>query len=285
MVLLVLLASAVSLDLAGASSAANPRLGVERRIRTRPFGNRNGVFAKDNEGSAYVPRDQSLWLADDNGRAVYEVNPATGGLKRGIGRKQFEAARRRGGGARAGINRTRDFESIAYDRAHDSLYVFSGWCCAPSVKPTVFRLKRNANGVFHVESYQPLSSRANYTAAAWNAANGMIYVGFGRDVRSYNYGTNSVGRGFRVPNLTDIMGMGFSAKGDLFVTTGTQQLRRVNWRTKRLRPGWTFDLTDFGIHDGRAVELIGGRVFVSDGDDARSKTDPFKYAVYVFSLN
>jgi hypothetical protein len=136
-----------------------------------------------------------------------------------------------------------------------------------------------------VESYQPLPRSVNFTAAAWNAANGKLYVGFGSDLRTYNYGTNTVGRVFRVPNLTDIRGMVFSARGDLFVTNGAEQLRRVNWRTKRLRSGWTFDLTKFGIHDSRAVEVIGGRFFVSDGDDARSKTDPFKYAVYVLSLN
>lgn len=284
--LVLLLTSAVSIDLAFVASPANSsaRLQLHRRIRTRPFANRR-VWMRDNEGSAYVLRNRSLWLADDNGRAVYEVNPATGGLKRAIGRRQFEAARRRGGGARAGVNRTVDFESIAYDRAHDSLYVFSGWCCGPRVMPTAFRLKRNARGAFAVESYQPLSRSVNFTAAAWNAANGKLYVGFGSDLRTYNYGRNRVGRAFRVPNLTDIRGMVFSARGDLFVTNGAEQLRRVNWRTKRLRSGWTFDLRRFGIHDSRAVELIGGRFFVSDGDDARSNNDPFKYAVYVLSLN
>ncbi|MDP9119024.1 MAG: SdiA-regulated domain-containing protein, partial [Actinomycetota bacterium] len=131
------------------------RLQQTRTIRTTPFANRN-VSMRDNEGSAYVPRNKSLWLADDNGRAVFEVNPATGGLKRGIGRKHFESARRHGGGPTAGVDRTRDFESIAYDRAHDTLYVFSSTCCAPSVLPTAFRLKRKANGVFGVASYQPL---------------------------------------------------------------------------------------------------------------------------------
>jgi hypothetical protein len=31
--------------------------------------------------------------------------------------------------------------------------------------------------------------------------------------------------------------------------------------------------------------LIGGRYYVSDGDDARSNADPRKYAVYVFTVN
>ncbi len=241
---------------------------------------------KDSEGSAYVPRDKSLWLADDNGRRIYEVNPLTGALKRYIGRHRFENARRFGGGSAAGTSRTLDMESMAYDRAHDTLYVFSGSCCSSAVKPTVFRLKRNTRGKLFVESYQPLASSANYTAAAWNAANGRIYVGHGSDLRTYNYTTNTAGRAFNVPDLTAITGMSFTPDGaNLFVTTYYEKLRRVRWSTKKLVSGWTFGLTRFGINDARAVEYIGGRFYVSDGDDTRSDADPRKYMVYVFTVS
>ncbi|HZA20301.1 MAG TPA: hypothetical protein VE889_05540 [Actinomycetota bacterium] len=252
-----------------------------RVIRTTPFVNKN-VSMRDNEGSAYVPRNRSLWLADDNGRAVYEVNHTTGALKRVIGRTQFEAARRAGGGPRAGVDRTRDFESMAYDRAHDTLYVFSSNCCDPSVLPTAFRLKRNAKGVFHVASYRRLPRTLKVAAAAWNSAKGKIFIGHGKNLRTYNYRKNKLGRIFRVPNLTDITGMGFSPDGRfLMVTTGDEQLRRVRWATKRLVAGWTFGLDRFGIHDSRAVAVIRARFYVSDGDDARSNADPLKYAVHV----
>jgi sugar lactone lactonase YvrE len=275
--LVVMLTAVVAQGLA----LSAPRLQRTRTIRTTPFANRN-VSMRDNEGSAYVPRNKSLWLADDNGRAVFEVNPSTGGLKRSIGRKRFESAVRYGGGPMAGVDRTRDFESMAYDRAHDTLYVFSSTCCGQSVLPAAFRLKRGARGVFRVASYQPLPSTTKITAAAWNAANGKLYVGFGSGLRTYDYARNSLGRAFRVPNLTDITGMGFSPDGRyLYVTTGAEQLRRVRWATKRLVGGWTFGLTGFGIHDSRAVEVIDGRFYVVDGDDARSKADPLRYAVYV----
>lgn len=264
---------------------STPDLQLARRIRTTPFVHTN-VSMKDSEGSAYVPRDRSLWLADDNGRRIYEVNPVTGALKRSIGRSRFESARRFGGGSTAGTGRTLDMESIAYDRDHDALYVFSGSCCSSSVKPTVFRLKRNARGNLFVESFQPLPSSSNYTAAAWNAANGKIYVGHGPDLRTFNYVTDTVGPTFRVPNLIGITGMSFTPDGaNLFVTTNTEKLRRVRWSTKRLVTGWTFDLTPFGIHDARAVEYLGGRFYVSDGDDTRPNADPRKYAVYVFDVN
>ena len=279
-ILVVLLTLAASQDLA----LAAPQLQQTRTIRTTPFVNRD-VSMRDNEGSAYVPRNKSLWLADDNGRAVYEVNFATGALKRVIGRAQFEAAKLVGGGLpRAGVDRTRDFESIAYDRAHDALYVFS--CCGPPLLPTVFRLKRNPQGVFHVESYRRLPLTARISAAAWNPASGKVFVGHGRDLRSYDYGKNVLGGIFRVPSLIEITGMGFSPDGsNLFVTTANEQLRRVRWATKTLVGGWTFDLTTFGIGDSRAVELIGrGRFYVVDGNDARPKTDPLRYAVHVLRV-
>ena len=240
---------------------------------------------EDSEGSAYVPRDRSLWLADDNDRRIYEVNPVTGALKRSIGRLRFESARRFRGGPRAGASRTLDMESMAYDRAHDALYVFSGSCCGSTVKPTVFRLKRNAHGKLFVESYQPLAGSANYTAAAWNPANGKVYVGHGRDLRTYTYTTNTAGPAFSVPNLAAITGMSFTPDGaDLFVTTYYEKLRRVRWSTKKLVSRWTFDLTRYGINDARAVEYLGGRFYVSDGDDRRSNADPRKYMVYVFAV-
>ena len=284
--LAVALTLAYSVDAAVAlPPTSTPRLHLARIIRTTPFAKTN-VSMHDGEGSAYVPRDRSLWLADDNGQAVYEVNAATGALKRVIGRSHLGSAMRHGGGPAAGSDRTRDLESVAYDRNHDALFVFSGSCCSPSVKPTVFRLKRNSRGKLSVESFQPLPSSANDTAAAWNVANGKLYVGYDTSLRTYHYGTNTLGPVFGVPNVSGITGMSFTPNGaDLFITTKAQKLRRVRWATKRLVPGWTFGLTRFGIRDGRAVELIGGRFYVLDGYDGRSDADPRKYAVYVFDVS
>jgi hypothetical protein len=131
--------------------------------------------------------------------------PITGTLKQRIGQSAFESAARFGSGSAAGTDRTRDFESMAYDEAHHVLYVFSGPCCSSSVLPTAFRLTRGTGGVFRVESYQPLASGT--TAAGWNSADGKLYVGVGRRLRSYTYVTNIAGPIFRVPTLSGITGM------------------------------------------------------------------------------
>lgn len=262
----------------------SPELRLARTIRTTPFVG-SSTSMRDSEGSAFVPRDNSLWLADDNGRAVYEIDPVSGALKQKISGSTFESATKLGGGSQAGMDRTRDFESMAYDEASDILYVFSGPCCSGSVLPTAFRLMRGANGRFQVESFQPLGSGANYTAAGWNRADRKLYVGVARQLRSYDYVTNTAGPTFRVPNLAGIIGMYFSSNGaDLFVTTNAEKLHRVNWASKRLVAGWTFDLTPFQVRDSRAVELINDRFYVLDGVDGRPKGDPLRYGVFVFNV-
>ena len=173
---------------------------------------------------------------------------------------------------------------MAYDEATDSLYVFSGPCCTSSVLPTAFRLKRSGvNGRFRVQSYQPLASGANYTASGWNGLDGKVYVAKSAVLRSYDYVTNTVGTGFKIPLLTGITGMDFSG-GDLYVTTNAEKLRRVDWASKTLVDGWTFDLTAFDVRDSRAVESINGQFYVSDGYDGRPVGDPLRHAVFVFNV-
>jgi PKD repeat protein len=263
--------------------AADPSLSLDRTIRTRPFAG-SSVMMKDHEGSAYVPRDNSLWMSDDNANAVYEMDVTTGALKQMIPRSVFNSAPRFGGGAQAGADRTDDFESLAYDQVNDRLYLFSGPCCTSSVLPTAFRFTRQS-GSLQVESYQPLASGANYTASAWNPADGKIYVGVGSQLRTYNYEMNTAGSTFQVSGLSGILGMGFSSDGaDLFVVTNAEVLKRVAWASKTIVPGWTFDLLPFGVLDSRGVELIGDELYVSDGADSRASDDPLKYAVFVFDV-
>lgn len=268
--------------LASLPTDSDPALQLERTIRTSPFLG-SSISMRDAEGSAFVPRDNSLWLADDNGRAIYEVNPVTGSLKRKISAGSFESATRFGGGATAGVDRVRDFESLAYDEANDILYVFSGPCCTSSVLPTAFRLLRGGGGALQVDSYQPLGSGANYTGAGWNSADGKTYVGVGAKLRSYDFVTNTAGTIFKVPNLSGITGMDFSSS-DLYVTTNAETLRRVDWASKTLVAGWTFDLAPFQIRDSRAVDLIDDRFYVLDGYDGRANGDPLDHAVFVFDV-
>ncbi len=276
-----------------------PVLALTRTIRTTPFAGTSSSM-RDAEGAAYVPNDaahpnigatDSLWLADDSGRTVWEVDPATGALKSSIpdaawrATKQYDTNADTGTGATAGSNRDADFESLAYDRASDTLYAFSGKCCTSSVLPTAFRLRRGSDGSFHPDSFQALPSDSDYTAAAWHPGTGAVYVGGRSDLRTYEYRTNTPGSDFSISGVSGIRGMSFSADGrDLFVVNSSTELLRADWSTKRLRTGWRLDLEPFGIRDSRGVEVIGDQLFVLDGYDSRSSGDPLRYGVFVFDV-
>jgi len=264
-----------------AQAAFAATLELDRTIQTTPFAGTSESMG-DHEGSAFVPSDDSLWLADDGKKRIYEVDPATGALKRTIARSAFNDAPKVGGGPPAGTERTNDFESIAYDRTNDVLYVFSGPCCNSSIRATAFRLTRQS-GQFEVESYQPMPTGADYTGAAWSPADGKIYVGKGQQMRSFDYASATEGAPFSVGGVNGITGMDFSPDGaDLFVTVSSERLVRIDWSTRTVVSGWTFDLKPFGIRDARAVAEIGDQFFVSDGVDSRASGDPLKFAVFVF---
>jgi DNA-binding beta-propeller fold protein YncE len=278
-----LIAVAITAFLLPAHAAFAATLELDGTIQTSPFTG-SSVSMGDHEGSAFVPSDNSLWLADDGKKRIYEVDPATGALKRTIARSTFNDAPRFGGGPPAGKERTNDFESMAYDRTNDVLYVFSGPCCNSSILATAFRLTRQS-GQFQVESYQPLPTGADYTGAAWSPTDGKIYVGKGRQLRSFDYASGTASPSFSIVGVKGFTGMDFSPDGaDLFVTLNSERLIRIDWSTRTVVSGWTFDLTPFGILDSRAVAKIGDQFFVSDGYDSRPSGDPLRHAVFVLDV-
>lgn len=265
-------------------NTSSPKLQLDRTIKTNPFTG-SSTKMRDGEGSAYVPSDDSLWLAEDVSDQAYEVNRATGALKRVITKAEFAAAPKLGGGGAAGTSRIQDLESMAYDPGSDTLYAFSGKCCDSSVLPTAYRLTRGGDGKFHVESHQPLPSGSDFTASTVRPADGKLYVGVNSSIRQYTYATNTVGSSLSLSGVSGIYGMSFSTdSNDLLVAAAGAKLFRVNWGTRTIVPGWSFTLTSFGLNDSRAVELINDQFYVLDGYDSRSSSDPLKYAVYVFNV-
>ena len=264
------------------AAQTTPHLKRVGTIRTTPFVHTR-ISMDDGEGSAYVRRDHSLWLADDQSDAIFEVARKTGNLKRVIRTQAFQSTRRFGSGPRAGGNRTEDFESMAYDAANDVLYVFSGKCCTRSVRPTVFRLTRR-RGVLRLDSWQPLKRTNDFTAAGWNSADHRVYVAEGPDLWTYDYPSNALGQPFRITDLTGILGLSFSRDGSvMYAVTNGEVLYAVDWPSQTIIPGWSFDLTPFGVRDSRAVERIGGRFFVLDGA-SRSGNDRLEFAVFKFDV-
>jgi len=274
----------------GRAWAATPApTDLDHVIHTTPF-DHSSVSMRDNEGSAYVPDDDSLWLADDNGRRLYEVDATSGEHKRTVSPSDLSAVPQYGGGPPAGANRSTDLEAIAYDADTDSLFVFSG-NNRPTDQPTAFRLTRQ-DGALELADYQPLAPVSDFTAAAWNEAEDRIYVGKKKTIRPYDYEANTAGAAIpAIPGLTDILGMDFSADGsELFVTRTAAppppakreaELVGVDWDSRKV--AWRFDLLPSGMLDARAVAYVDGAFLVSDGFDFRAAGDPLAHGVFVFT--
>ena len=223
-------------------------------------------------------------MADDNGDALWEVDRTTGVLRRKVAQSEFINAPRFGVGGTAGQSRTEDLEALAYDANADVIYAFSG---STSAIPTVFRLTRDANHQFQVQSWQPLPSE--WTGAGWRLADGLLYVVNGSTFRTYDFATNTFGPTFSISGLSKVYGMDFDdATGDMLVVNSSQKLYRVSMPSRTILPGWNgISLTGFGLLDTRAVEVIGEQVFITDGADTnrRSSSSPMFHAVFVFDVS
>jgi hypothetical protein len=244
------------------------------------------VAIGDLEGSAYVPRDNSVWLADDDLRAIYEVDARTGALKRRIAGDRLAELRPIGGGPRAGRSRTEEINALSYDQMRDTLFAFAGHCCLTGeVRSTAFRLTRTADGL-KPESYRPLPGGVQVEAAAWNPGDGRTYVGSFSTLWAYSYERNALGGPLAVPGVSNIYGMDFTDDGqDLFVARwGGARVTRVHWPNRSVVPGWDLDLAAFGLLDARGVEIINDQLWVADGSDLHAPGDPRDHAVLVFGM-
>jgi len=220
---------------------ATPGLARSRFFTTSTFSGTNpAIRAFDLEGSAYVPSDDALWLSDDNGDRVFEVDATASTVRRALQREEFANALPPGGvGSPAGLSRSDDFESIAYDATNDVLYQFSGNCCSstpnttqPPYDPTIYRLKRDSGGRFQVESYQALPEGTDPTGSGWRPGVGL-YFAHGGIVTSYDYATNTLGTPVAITGTVpgNITGMTYTPDGKYIVAvTGTQHLILVDDR-------------------------------------------------------
>ena len=98
--------------------------------------------------------------------------------RRGVPTADFTNALPVGGGAPAGTTRSDSLAAVTYDPTADVLYVFSRNCyTATGLDPSVFRLTRDGNGAFQVESYQPLPAGTIPVARASSGLRAVLRQG------------------------------------------------------------------------------------------------------------
>jgi PKD repeat protein len=291
--LAALVASAIGV-VAGAGTAAaaipiltHPGLQQVRVISENPIAG-SSIKPKDAEGLAYVPSDNSMWVADDNLKKLYEIDVTTGQYKRTITQAQLAAATTPDGSQTAGTNTAYDFEALAYDDVHDELYVFAGKCCTASIRAAAFRLTRDGNGAFQVTSFQPFTAPMNdFSGVGFidDASGGHLWTALGKVLYQYDYAANTFSNSFTVPGISGkIDGIGDSPGGDVWVVNSKATLYRINWATRTLYPNHTFNMADYGIKDSRAVEVVGNQLFICDGYDSYATSSPDRYAIKVYDV-
>ncbi|MGZ4676692.1 MAG: PKD domain-containing protein [Acidimicrobiia bacterium] len=287
------------------SNPAVPALAFDHTITSHPFAGAPGN-AIDIEGLGYVPSDSSMWVADDNGDRVWEINPSTGAYKsqlRGgkngtdflnatqVGTGLTCAQALDGGivgdtGANECLSRTDDFESVVYDPTGDVLYVTSGNCCTAGLPagypyhPTVWELERVA-GHFTPTHWQALPDGQDPTAGGWRPGTG-IYFGKSNKIHTYDFATNTLGSD-KTLALTDIVGITFTDASTAFVTTATPNTASgrttatsdstihrfdISGSTWTETPGWTFPLKNIGVPGGSVDDdgMIDARDLAIVGD-------------------
>jgi PKD repeat protein len=262
---------------------ATPVLQFQRKIQTTNFVGTN-ISPKDAEGLAYVPQDNSIWLSDDNNTRLFDIDKDTGVLKNTVTQAQLAAVPQQGGGAPAGTNTASDMEAMAYDPANDVLYAFAGKCCTSGIRAAAFKLVRSGN-TFVPVSYQPFTAPMNDFSGV-GFINGELFTALGKVIYRYDYATNTFSNPVTFSTVNGgIVGMGFSPDGaDLWITSSSNRVYRINWITKQLVPNHDFLMTDYGILDPRAVEVVGDQLFICDGYDSYASTSPERYAIKVFNV-
>jgi Calx-beta domain len=279
------------------SNPPNPQLTLSRTISSHPWSG-SGTNASDVEGLGEVPGDNSLWVADDNGDRIFEIDATTGVYKSQLDASAFQSARQVGTTTSAPATRTDDLESIVYDPTGDVLYVTSGNCCnspvpGPPYFPTVFKLTR-VGGHFSPLSWQALPEGQDPTAAGWRPGTGM-YFGKGTKIKTYDFATNVVGPDITLA-VSPIVGITFVSSSTVFVSTATANTASgrttadsdstihrfdISGSTWTPNTAWTFPLRGTGVIDARDLAIVGDTFFVSDGYDSRANGD---HPIYVYAL-
>ena len=127
---------------------------------------------------------------------------------------------------------------------------------------------------------------SEWTGSGWRAADGLTYVAEDNTFRTYDYTSNTFGPAFSISGLSGVYGIDFDdVTGDLLAVNTSERLYRASMTTRTLLPGWNgISLTGLGFRDTRAVEVIGEQLFVTDGYDSRSSSDPMNHAVFVLDV-
>lgn len=250
-------------------------LQLVRLLDTKPFaGGTDGVT--DSESIAYRAQDDTLWLGDDDGNAVFQFARSDGRLIRNLRARDFQAAF-----PGAGRIHTNELETLACDPATGDIYVVNTVNDPkqnpPVDKQAIYRLRLQGGGVVF-ESWHPFPPGLQNKLDALVVIDGKLHTGGLTHLVVYDFQQQKYpflnAQGMPKPVYTsthgDIVGLSYAAPYLWILTEGkakSAKLVQVDWRTQT-----DVSVTDIATVPGfklgkpKGLEVVGGEIHIMDGD-------------------
>lgn len=222
----------------------------------------------------WVPRDDLLWIADDNKNQVFGVDRQSGVQVNSVSKEELLAAFPDAANCDDGdgnptttCSYTNELEVVTYNGAADFLYVFNTVNDPSSEeivdRPAVFRLRYGAcRGCVEFDSWKKLPGDYSYRAAV--AIEGELYISNGRDLHQYDFETNTVTEepALRL-GVSAIEGLSIWDR-TLYVVTHSRHLVTVDWEERLIED--SYDLSPVDIVRSNGVEVVRDTIYVLEGE-------------------
>jgi len=226
---------------------------------------------RDAESLAYVPEDDTFWLADDDRPSLFAVARDSGAQQSRIDAASLLAALPDAGECHDGDGNPatscsyfNELETMAYDAATGQLFAINTVnhpALEPPVdKPAIYRLhKDHCPGCFVFDSWQELPKGFIYGAAV--VVNGSMYLGNGRRLHPYDYASNRVSTSPIYTSPSPIVEACFDGHW-LWVLT-EHAIRKVDWASRVTRAVYALD--PVRIQRPRGISVVDHTLYVLDG--------------------
>jgi len=212
---------------------------------------------KDLEALSYSASDNALWVADDDGKQIYNINLATQQTEEIV--RGFDA-----------LVPHSNIKAVAYDINSDTLYAFA------RNNRTIFRLTKDNNGKFIIKDFKHLDS----PVVAATFINGELYVSCYGQIRTYDYESNTLSshKLFSLPYTIEDMAY---ADDILWAVTENNHLHKIEFSSMHLLD--SYDLASYGLKDARGVEVIADKLYIGEGADQIG--NGLEHAIYILNTS
>jgi hypothetical protein len=234
----------------------------------------------DAESLTYVAKDDSFWLTDDNRPSIFQVDRTTGAFLSRVPADSIVAALPTAGACddadgdpTTACSYVGEFEHIAYDPQGQLLYVLNT-VSRPKVDPgkdrtAVFTLRRSdCAGCLSPEDWHEMPS--DYNGGPLTMIEGVPHVGRGKGLYPYDFADNVL----TVTKSGDSLPPAFEASARfrgvhhdgtyLWILLASDWIVKVDWLTRAEVE--QHDLAPFGIGAPRGIQVVGGQIYILDGE-------------------